>query len=99
LTVTIVRWAASVFACLAIVASRGLADETWVDISSSQIDQLSRQPWPGGCAGVVVNRLSGDVLVNIVGWWDISRVLERKAGRATHRHHHFSSRPSAHCKP
>jgi photosystem II stability/assembly factor-like uncharacterized protein len=64
---TIVRWAASVLACLAILASRGLADDTWVDISSSQIDQLSRQPWPGGCAGVVVNRLTGDVSVNIVG--------------------------------
>jgi hypothetical protein len=57
---TIVRWAASVLACLAIVASRGVADNTWVDIPSAQIDQLSTQSWPGGCAGVVVNRLTGD---------------------------------------
>src|SRR5215469_10198354 len=64
---TIVRWAASVLACLAIGASRGVAEETWVDISSPQIGRLGKQPWPGGCAGVVVNRLTGDVLVNIVG--------------------------------
>lgn len=61
------RWAASVVACLAIAACHSLADETWVDVSSAQIDRIGKQPWPGGCAGVVVNRLTGDVSVNIVG--------------------------------
>ncbi|HVX15291.1 MAG TPA: hypothetical protein VHC22_29145 [Pirellulales bacterium] len=59
--------AAPALVCRALAASRGLADETWVDISSTQIGQLAKQPRPGGCAGVVVDRLTGDVSVNIVG--------------------------------
>src|SRR5690348_16294653 len=64
---TIVHWAAAALTCVAMIASCGRADETWVDISSAQIGRLEKQPWPGGCAGVVVNRLTGDVLVNFVG--------------------------------
>ena len=52
---------------LTLWCSRGSADEAWVDISTDQIKKLGELPWPGGCAGVVVNRLTGDVLVNIVG--------------------------------
>jgi photosystem II stability/assembly factor-like uncharacterized protein len=43
------------------------AADTWTDISTAQIEKLDKQPWPGGCAGTVVNRLNGDVMVNIVG--------------------------------
>lgn len=39
----------------------------WSDITSAAVGQLGKQPWPGGCAGVAVNRLNGDVMVNIVG--------------------------------
>ncbi len=54
--------------CLAILgATHGFAADNWIDISTAQIGQLDKQPWPGGCAGVVVNRLNGDVMVNIVG--------------------------------
>jgi photosystem II stability/assembly factor-like uncharacterized protein len=56
-----------VFGWLMLLAVPAVAEETWIDISSPQIQQLPEQPWPGGCAGVVVNRLNGDVLVNIVG--------------------------------
>ena len=43
------------------------AADVWTDISTAQIGQLGKQPWPGGCAGTVVNRLNGDVMVNMVG--------------------------------
>jgi hypothetical protein len=42
--------------------------QTWIDISTSKVNTLGTQPWPGGCAGISVNRLNGDVLVNIVGF-------------------------------
>jgi photosystem II stability/assembly factor-like uncharacterized protein len=61
------RCAVSILGLFAIFASHGLADDMWVDISSSQIERFPNQPWPGGCAGVAVNRLTGDVLVNFVG--------------------------------
>lgn len=43
----------------------------WADISSPQIKTLGgvdKQSYPGGCAGTVVNRLTGDVFVHIVGF-------------------------------
>ncbi|MBS0263449.1 MAG: hypothetical protein JSS02_16025 [Planctomycetes bacterium] len=43
------------------------AEDTWVDMTSAHTASLPEQPWPGGCAGVVVNRLTGDVVVNVVG--------------------------------
>src|SRR5262245_19811675 len=61
-----VIWTLSVFVCLAFPVADGKAADTWVDISSPQIDQFGKHPWPGGCAGTVVNRLNGDVLVNMV---------------------------------
>ncbi|HEY2250507.1 MAG TPA: hypothetical protein VGH74_05585 [Planctomycetaceae bacterium] len=56
-----------VLACFVFPVLECHAAETWIDISTAQIGQLDKQPWPGGCAGVAVNRLSGDVMVNIVG--------------------------------
>jgi hypothetical protein len=43
----------------------------WTDISTAQIGKLggaSAQSYPGGCSGTVVNRLTGDVSVHIVGF-------------------------------
>jgi hypothetical protein len=62
-----VFWTFSIFVCLAFPAADGNAADTWIDISDSQTGQLGKQPWPGGCAGTVVNRLNGDVMVNMVG--------------------------------
>jgi photosystem II stability/assembly factor-like uncharacterized protein len=53
--------------CSLLLVARGNAADNWTDISTAQIGQLEKQPWPGGCAGTVVNRLNGDVVVNIVG--------------------------------
>ena len=58
---------AKVVICFSLLVAEGQAADPWTDISSAQVSQLGKQPWPGGCAGVVVNRLNGDVLVNIVG--------------------------------
>jgi hypothetical protein len=47
--------------------SRGM----WTDISTAQIAKLggaAAQSYPGGCSGTAVNRLTGDVLVHIVGF-------------------------------
>jgi hypothetical protein len=44
---------------------------TWTDVSSSLLEQLTNSgaklAWPGGCAGVGVNRLNGEVTVKVVG--------------------------------
>ena len=46
------------------------ADE-WVDISTPMVTNLTNNgaklAWPGGCSGVVVNRLNGDVVIKVVG--------------------------------
>jgi photosystem II stability/assembly factor-like uncharacterized protein len=47
------------------------ADEPWTEITAplmKQIAEAGLEPaWPGGCSGVVVNRLTGDVTVKVVG--------------------------------
>src|SRR2546422_99270 len=47
------------------------AAEQWVDISTPLLEKLTNSgvkvDWPGGCSGVVVNRLNGDVVVKVVG--------------------------------
>lgn len=47
------------------------AAEQWTDISSAMVANLTNSgvklPWPGGCSGVVVNRLNGDVVIKVVG--------------------------------
>ena len=41
--------------------------DAWEDISSSMLANLTNSgvklAWPGGCSGVVVNRLNGDVVI------------------------------------
>ncbi len=45
--------------------------QDWQDISSPLLERLAKEgrktAWPGGCSGVVVNRLSGEVTVKVVG--------------------------------
>jgi photosystem II stability/assembly factor-like uncharacterized protein len=47
------------------------AADTWTDISSSLVERLTNSgvklAWPGGCSGVVANRLTGDVTIKVVG--------------------------------
>ncbi len=47
------------------------AAETWTDISSPLLTRLTNSGtklgWPGGCSGVVVDRLTGDVTIKVVG--------------------------------
>ncbi len=47
------------------------AADTWSDISSSLLERLTNNgaklAWPGGCSGVVVNRLTGEVVIKVVG--------------------------------
>ena len=44
---------------------------TWADVSSSLLQRLTnsgaKPAWPGGCSGVVANRLTGDVTIKTVG--------------------------------
>ncbi len=53
-----------------LVMSARAADE-WVDISAPLLEKLTnnavKMAWPGGCSGVVVNRLNGDVVIKVVG--------------------------------
>ncbi|MDQ3003614.1 MAG: hypothetical protein M3Y08_20450 [Fibrobacterota bacterium] len=43
--------------------------QTWTDITSSVIAAQNMSPgFPGGCSGVAVNRLTGDVYVQIIGY-------------------------------
>lgn len=47
------------------------AADRWTDISSSLLERLTnngaKPAWPGGCSGVVANRLNGEVTIKIVG--------------------------------
>jgi hypothetical protein len=47
------------------------AADTWTDVSTSLIERLtnsgSKLGYPGGCSGVVANRLNGDVTIKVVG--------------------------------
>src|SRR6185369_2472583 len=43
----------------------------WTDVSTAQITTLggmAAQSYPGGCSGTVVNRLTGDVAIKIIGF-------------------------------
>ena len=48
------------------------AADRWTDISTSLLERLTNSgaklPWPGGCSGVVANRLNGDVTIKLVGF-------------------------------
>ena len=54
-----------------LLAATARAADTWTDISTTLIDGLKSKGvklgWPGGCSGAVVNRLTGDVVIKVVG--------------------------------
>jgi photosystem II stability/assembly factor-like uncharacterized protein len=47
------------------------AADNWTDISGPLLERLTNSgaklAWPGGCSGVVANRLNGDVTIKVVG--------------------------------
>jgi photosystem II stability/assembly factor-like uncharacterized protein len=61
----------AVLGAVALLAASARAADTWTDISTTLIDGLKSKGvklgWPGGCSGVVVNRLTGDVVIKVVG--------------------------------
>lgn len=58
-------------ATVALLCTPLQAADDWTDISSPLLERLTKdgpkQAWPGGCSGVVVNRLTGDVTIKVVG--------------------------------
>jgi hypothetical protein len=58
-------------AAVVLLAATAQAADTWTDISTPLIERLQSQgqklAWPGGCSGVVVDRLTGAVVVKVVG--------------------------------
>ena len=60
-----------VFCYVAVLSLSALAADRWTDISSPLLERLTnnaaKPAWPGGCAGVVVNRTNGDVTIKVVG--------------------------------
>src|SRR5688572_29310760 len=59
------------FLAVALLTTSLEAAESWADISSALVEKLTNNgvklSWPGGCSGVVVNRLNGDVVIKVVG--------------------------------
>ena len=59
------------FGGVLLLAANVQAAEMWIDISTSLIEKLKSQgdklAWPGGCSGVSVDRLTGRVVVKVVG--------------------------------
>src|SRR6266849_1721482 len=55
----------------ALITSPLQAADQWVDISTSLSQDLTNMGvkvgWPGGCSGVVVDRLNGAVVIKVVG--------------------------------
>src|SRR5256885_13781200 len=49
--------------------------EQWVDVSTPLLAKMTNSgvklAWPGGCSGVIVDRLNGDVVIKVVsqGLW------------------------------
>jgi photosystem II stability/assembly factor-like uncharacterized protein len=61
------------FCFLAVLLTASVhAADTWTDISSALLAGLTnngaKPVWPGGCSGVMVNRLTGEVIVKVVGY-------------------------------
>src|SRR5689334_8329425 len=59
--------------CIAVGVAPGSIQgaETWTDVSSTLLASLTNsgapRAWPGGCSGVVVNRLTGETTIKVVG--------------------------------
>jgi photosystem II stability/assembly factor-like uncharacterized protein len=65
------RVALLAFLLLVPLAPQVRAADVWTDFNGPWLETNARTgpkpPWPGGCSGVVVNRLSGAVTVKVVG--------------------------------
>ncbi len=67
------RWGANlIMGCLVVWLPASIpAADTWTDISSTLLGRLTnngaKAPWPGGCAGVVASRHTGEVTIKGVG--------------------------------
>ena len=63
--------AVAVLLTCCLMAASGRAADNWVDVTSPLLDQLKADgkpiAYPGGCSGVVVDRLTGDVTIKVVG--------------------------------
>src|SRR5215472_8001199 len=69
-----IRWrAVALSICIAVnTAPRAIQGaETWTDVSTTLLAHLTNSGvplvWPGGCSGVVVNRLTGEATIKVVG--------------------------------
>jgi hypothetical protein len=60
-----------VFCAIMLFATLVQAADPWTDISSQLLERLksegSKPAWPGGCSGVVADRLTGEVIIKVVG--------------------------------
>src|SRR5262245_60825796 len=63
--------ASILFAIVALRCASVNAADQWVDIAAAMLANITNSgvklAWPGGCSGVVVNRLNGDVIIKVVG--------------------------------
>lgn len=63
--------AATLIVNLPFLAQPLAAEDDWLDVTSPLLARLDSDgmetDWPGGCSGVVVNRLNGDVTIKVVG--------------------------------
>ena len=63
--------AAILFAAFPALAQSLVAEDNWIDVTSPLLERLENDgmetDWPGGCSGVVVNRLNGDLTIKVVG--------------------------------
>jgi hypothetical protein len=61
----------AVIGAIMIVATLVRAADTWTEISGPLLERVKREEakpaWPGGCSGVVADRLTGEVIVKVVG--------------------------------
>lgn len=60
-----------ILAGIIILAPASLRAAEWTPVTGALLEQATAKDakpiWPGGCSGVVVNRLNGDVTVKVVG--------------------------------
>ena len=65
------RWLVAILCIVRVFNISVQAADQWTDISGRLLENLTsngvKLAWPGGCSGVVINRLNGDVVIKIVG--------------------------------
>src|SRR5438876_12379552 len=65
------RFVLAVCCALMLLSTSVPAADIWTDVSSPLLERLTnngaKPAWPGGCSGVAVNRLNGEVTIKAVG--------------------------------